>query len=52
MHDHLATHEPDSLPLSVMADATIAAGPEPWPLQDLALMGQSMREYHRKGTQN
>lgn len=44
MHGYLATHEPDQLPLlSVMADATVAAGPEPWALQDLSLMGQAMQ---------
>jgi hypothetical protein len=44
MHGYLATHEPDQLHLlSVMADATVAAGPEPWALQDLSLMGGSMQ---------
>jgi hypothetical protein len=44
MHGYLATHEPDRLPLlSVMADATVAAGPEPWALRDLSHMGQAMQ---------
>lgn len=44
MHGYLAEHEPERLTLlSTMAAATRAAGPDPWPLQDLAAMGQSMR---------
>lgn len=44
MYGYLATHEPDRLGLlSTMAEATVAAGAAPWPMQDLALMGMSMQ---------
>lgn len=44
MYGYLATCEPDRLPLlEAMAEATVDAGHEIWDLQDLALMGGSMR---------
>lgn len=43
MHGYLATHHPERLRLlTVMVDATLDAGNDPWPLQDLDLMGHSM----------
>ena len=43
MHGYLATHEPEQLRLlAAVAEASVAAGPEIWDLQDLSLMGESM----------
>ncbi|TDO44519.1 hypothetical protein EV643_11517 [Kribbella sp. VKM Ac-2527] len=44
MHGYLATHEPDQLRLlAAMVEATLDAGSDIWDLQDLSLMGESMR---------
>lgn len=44
MHGYVVTHEPERLPLlATLTAAARAAGPKPWPFNELAAMGQSMQ---------
>lgn len=44
MHGYVATHEAEHLPLlTTLTAAAQAAGPTPWPIRQLAAMGQSMQ---------